>query len=337
MRIIRFFTNLILAISLVVGGFPVVALAQIGTIGTSGVTMSLDPSSKEVALGSSFELGVKINNLNGVATAGADAILLYDSNKLEYVSDSRRAGSLFGSTSWVVDAGSTAGRLSLGGGVQPGSTTTVTTSGIWAYATFKVKTGATLGATAINFEFDSNNPGKTTDTNVPKPGESSTDLLTGVSSGSYTIIQSAPSQPVLTSVVVTPSLVTLGPGLGQQFSATAYDQDGQIIPVVTFSWSVAPTGFGTISQTGLYTSPSSLTAQTSAIVTATATRNGVTKTGQATISLVPGAITPPVQPPITPSPPVTPPPLTGIPILFYPLLIPLNAALAYLARRRIKF
>ena len=328
MRTIRLCANLILAISLVAGVFPLSALAQTGTGGTSGVTMLLDPATKEVARGSSFELGVKINNPSSVATAGADAILLYDASKLEYVS--RRVGSLFGTGAWATDAGSTAGRLSLGGGVEPGSTTTVTASGIWVYATFKAKTDAALGATAINFKFD---PGKTTDTNVPKPGESSTDLLTGVTSGSYTIVQSAAVTPVFTSVVVVPSSVTLGPSLSQQFTATAYDQNNQVISGVTFSWSLTPAGFGTISQTGLYAAPSSLTSSTSVTVTASAIYDGVTKTGQATVSLIPGTVTPPVEPPVTP--PVTPP--TGLPIVFYPLLIPLNAALAYLARRRIKF
>jgi hypothetical protein len=60
----------------------------------------------------------------------------------------------------------------------------------------------------------------------------------------------------VTSIIVTPSSVTLANGARQQFTAQARDQFSQpVASQPSFAWSI-PTGPGTISKTGLYTAPS---------------------------------------------------------------------------------
>ncbi len=155
--------------------------------------------------------------------------------------------------------------------------------------------------------------------------------LVAVSGGNVTGIDFvgsvASANQVLTSVVVQPPSATLYAGFSQPFNAIAYDQNNQAIAGQSFTWTISPST-GSISQSGVYTAPSTITGQQTITVTASATRGGVTKSSTATITLAP---TP------APTPALTPMPNTGLPIFFYPLLVPLNAVLAYFARRRIKF
>lgn len=99
--------------------------------------------------------------------------------------------------------------------------------------------------------------------------------LTVTSSASVTVNQT------LTTVLVTPSIVTLVNGAKQQFVASALDQFAQ--PLATqpsFTWSKF-SGRGSISTTGLYTTPTSGTG--TAVIQA---KTGG-KIGQATITYVP--------------------------------------------------
>lgn len=83
----------------------------------------------------------------------------------------------------------------------------------------------------------------------------------------------------LTRVTLSPALVSLNDGASQQFTAYAYDQF--LNPMTTtFTWSKA-SGGGTLTSSGLYTAPSSGTGKTS--IKATATVNGITVSGTATI------------------------------------------------------
>ncbi len=84
----------------------------------------------------------------------------------------------------------------------------------------------------------------------------------GAISGSAVVTLQNP--PVLTAIIVTPSSSTLAPGATQQFTAVANDQYGAaMVPQPAFTWS---TTSGTISASGLFTTP----AQGSAVVTASA-------------------------------------------------------------------
>lgn len=83
----------------------------------------------------------------------------------------------------------------------------------------------------------------------------------------------------LTSVDVTPAMVTLNVSATQQFTATAYDQFGVGMSTPpAFTWSVA-SGGGTISSTGLYTAPA-----TSGSATVRAAAGSLSDTGSVTIT-----------------------------------------------------
>jgi hypothetical protein len=98
--------------------------------------------------------------------------------------------------------------------------------------------------------------------------------LTATSSVNVTVNQT------LTSILVTPTAVTLVDGARQQFTAQALDQFSQPLAAQpSFAWS-KPSGRGSINKTGLYTAPSSGTG--TAVVQAKA--GG--KVGQATITIV---------------------------------------------------
>ena len=83
--------------------------------------------------------------------------------------------------------------------------------------------------------------------------------------------------PVVTTVVVSPDPVTMNVNTTQQFSAQAYDQDGDPISA-TFTWS--STGVGSINSSGLYSAGS--TART-AVVTATAVGTSVSGDADVTV------------------------------------------------------
>jgi hypothetical protein len=88
---------------------------------------------------------------------------------------------------------------------------------------------------------------------------------------------SAPS--VLTTIVVSPSSVSVQTGGTQQFTATGLDQFGQPVnPQPTFSWSV--TGGGTISPSGLFTAG----ATTGGPFTVTAAVGALAGTASVTVS-----------------------------------------------------
>jgi hypothetical protein len=106
---------------------------------------------------------------------------------------------------------------------------------------------------------------------------------------SVTVTQSNINQnPVLNSVVINPTYTTLQTGHSQQFTATAYDQFGQVFNA-NFSWAVV-NGGGTINQTGWFTAGSQTgTYQNTVRVTARpsgASSSSVSKSAYATVVVV---------------------------------------------------
>ncbi len=89
-----------------------------------------------------------------------------------------------------------------------------------------------------------------------------------------------PSTPI--TVTVNPSSVTLSNSQQQQFTATVTGA-----PVTDVSWSISPTSLGSINSSGIYTAPANLVAPATVTVTAKSTYDS-TKTGTATVNLVPG-------------------------------------------------
>ncbi|MGA2649953.1 MAG: DUF2341 domain-containing protein [Terracidiphilus sp.] len=83
------------------------------------------------------------------------------------------------------------------------------------------------------------------------------------------------------TVSVSPSTASLFAGQTQQFTATV-DNTGN----TAVTWTISPSSAGSSSSSGLYTAPSSITAQQTVTVTATSQADD-TKTGMATITLLP--------------------------------------------------
>ena len=97
--------------------------------------------------------------------------------------------------------------------------------------------------------------------------------------------------PEVTTVVVSPSEVTLNITETLQFTATAYDQYGKEIPGVEFTWSSSNETVGTVNETGFFTAlyPGFT------FVNATAP-NGVSGTASVTVTYTPKVTTIMIEP-----------------------------------------
>ncbi|NLB00053.1 MAG: PGF-pre-PGF domain-containing protein, partial [Methanomicrobiales archaeon] len=121
----------------------------------------------------------------------------------------------------------------------------------------------------------------------------STGLFTALAEGTTTVTASAgdvtgtatvivsdeePVEPIVVCVEVYPSPVTLDIGDTNQFSATAFDQDDNVVAGVEFEWSCSGQDIGTIDEYGLFTA---LAAGTAVV---TATVDGISGTADLTIN-----------------------------------------------------
>ena len=84
--------------------------------------------------------------------------------------------------------------------------------------------------------------------------------------------------PVLTSIAVTPSAITLAAGDTETFTATALDQDGITMPDVEVTWASSDETVGTVGADGAFN------ALAKGAATITATAEGVTGTAAATVT-----------------------------------------------------
>jgi regulation of enolase protein 1 (concanavalin A-like superfamily) len=123
------------------------------------------------------------------------------------------------------------------------------------------------GATAPTFSVDGTNGAKATTATFSKAGAYTFTVTIADAAGlSTTSVVNVTVNETTAKVSVSPAAPTLVAGATQQFSAVAYDQFGVALsPQPTVAWSL--TGSGSISSTGLYTTPSGAG---SAVVTATA-------------------------------------------------------------------
>lgn len=143
-------------------------------------SLALSPATATVNSGCSFSTAVNLDTA-GVQTDGTDVILLYDPSR--FTATSVTKGTLYPDYP-VSSIDSQAGKISISGLAsvdQP-----FTGSGTFATVNFTVAQNASLGATSVNFDFDPNNPGKTTDSNVVQRG-TVTDVLSSVTNGNFTI------------------------------------------------------------------------------------------------------------------------------------------------------
>lgn len=86
-----------------------------------------------------------------------------------------------------------------------------------------------------------------------------------------------------TQTMIAPTTASLGPGQTQQFSAQAVDASGNPVASPSFTWSLQPGAVGTVSATGLYTAPASITAAASDILRCSL--DGANSWAQVTVNL----------------------------------------------------
>lgn len=100
-------------------------------------------------------------------------------------------------------------------------------------------------------------------------------------SATVTLMPPPPSLPV--AIALTPTSSTLDGGQSQQFTATVINTSNSGV-----TWTIDPAGVGSISVSGLYTAPSTVTAQQTVTITATSQAD-TTKSATAMITLSPAA------------------------------------------------
>lgn len=87
--------------------------------------------------------------------------------------------------------------------------------------------------------------------------------------------------PVLTTIEISPPGATVAIGNTQQFTAIAKDQNSSIMTGVTITWAIGDPTKGSISTIGLFIA----IAEGTPIITATGTYEGITKTGNAAVTI----------------------------------------------------
>lgn len=121
-------------------------------------------------------------------------------------------------------------------------------------------TARPAGAPIPTFSVNGNNGAKNTIVTLTRAGNFTFVVTISDGGKSTTSSVNVTSQQKTTTVVVSPSSVTVSNGATQQFTAVAKDQFGQnMVTQPNFTWSVSGNGpaYGTISPTGLYTAPTS--------------------------------------------------------------------------------
>jgi len=270
----------VLAIYLV-AVLPVLAFAQVA--GTQPARMLFDPSSGSVVANPNFTVNVKVDIGTGAQSAGADAVVKFDTAKLTFVSAEKvtegNPTTFYGNnglfTATPPATANTSGTIEIGRTADAGSYASGV--GVLAKLTFtpKVAVGQTV---SLDFVFT---PGSTTDSNVAG-NVGGVDLLGSVTNATLTIAQGTPAA-VLDHVDIAPTSATVLVNGTKSFTATAKDASGNAIASgVAYSWGI--TGSGTLSTTTgatvIYTAGA--TAGT-AVITVTATQGAVVKTASATI------------------------------------------------------
>ena len=66
------------------------------------------------------------------------------------------------------------------------------------------------------------------------------------------LIYGSTEPPELSAITVSPADITLDEGETQQFNATAYDTDGNALPIIRFTWTSSAEYIGTIDDNGLF-------------------------------------------------------------------------------------
>lgn len=144
-------------------------------------TLSLDPATGTFNRGCTYQVKIQLDT-QSAQTDGTDAILLFDNSKVTPPSNSVTNGTIYSDYLNIVDAAG--GKVAVSGLASPSQS--YAGSGTLATVTFQVKDNAATGPTAIRFDFDPADKGKTTDSNVVER-TTVAELLNSVTDGNYTI------------------------------------------------------------------------------------------------------------------------------------------------------
>lgn len=184
-------------------------------------TLALSPSSGTANKGCSFSLNIILNT--GVAqTDGTDAVLIYDPTRFT-------ANSITNGTIYPDYPGSSidpqAGKITISGLASISSA--YSGQGTLATINFNVGSNAPAGVSQIKFDFDPNDKGKTTDSNVVQR-DTVVDILNTVTDGSYTIGTGVCGSGITTASPSPSPGAIGGPGGGATPSATPKSIDGLV-------------------------------------------------------------------------------------------------------------
>jgi hypothetical protein len=182
-------------------------------------TLSLSPASGLVNKGCAFGVSVQLNT-GGVDVDGTDVILKY--NPKQFTVSSVVNGSIFNDYPGnSID--NAAGKVSIY--ALASQNTSFTGSGIVATVNFTPATDLAATSPTISFDFDSASPTKTTDSNVTQKGTTS-DILSSVTNGTYTLGTTSCAGGVAQGQVATPS-ATLEPEVTTTSTPTTLPNSGR--------------------------------------------------------------------------------------------------------------
>lgn len=155
-------------------------------------TLSLSPSSGTFNKGCPVSLDVIVDT-QGSQTDGTDAILMYDATR--FTAQSITPGNIYPDFPGN-NINEASGKITISG--LASVSTPFTGKGTLAKINLTVKSEAPTGSTKIQFDFDPNDKGKTTDSNIVER-TTVVDVLNAVTDGNYIIGTGAcGSQPVAT-------------------------------------------------------------------------------------------------------------------------------------------
>lgn len=186
----------------------------------AGASLSVSPASGTFNKSCTFSADVVVDT-GGAQTDGTDAILFYDNTR--FTATKIRSGTIYSDyPGSIIDA--QAGKITISGLSSVSSA--YQGSGVLAGIDFAVLPEAPEGATQITFDFDPNDKGKTTDSNIVERG-TVTDILSGVNNATFTVGSGT------CGTAVTPTPGGTGTGLGTVGQGGVNDSSTNILPTPT--------------------------------------------------------------------------------------------------------
>ncbi|NQE46062.1 hypothetical protein C5S31_08590 [ANME-1 cluster archaeon GoMg2] len=141
-------------------------------------------------------------------------------------------------------------------------------------ATAKDQDGNVMSGVVINWTSSNVTVGTITDAGLFTAlvvGTTTVMAANGTVNGTAAVTVQSGVQPVLTTIEVSPSTATLNVSATEQFTATAKDQDGNVMSGVIINWTSSNETVGTITDAGLFTA---LVVGTTTVTAANETVNG---------------------------------------------------------------